>query len=106
SPLGSSELYDPAAGTWSPTGNLVTARRDHTATMLASGKLLIVGGFGTDLTLSLKSTELYDPTVGTFSSATPLQGPHGGPTSTLLGNRSVLLARTAHALGTQLAGSR
>src|SRR6266550_3229006 len=28
------ELYDPASGTWSATGNLATARRGYTATLL------------------------------------------------------------------------
>jgi len=32
--LNSAELYDPASGTWSYTGNLNTARADHTAALL------------------------------------------------------------------------
>ncbi|MCB1125591.1 MAG: hypothetical protein KDM81_03775, partial [Verrucomicrobiae bacterium] len=34
------ELYDPAAGTWSPTGNMNVARRSHTASLLANGTVL------------------------------------------------------------------
>lgn len=41
--LDTAEVYDPASGTWAATGNLVTARADHTATLLASGKVLVVG---------------------------------------------------------------
>jgi hypothetical protein len=49
-----------AQGTWTPTGSMAAARRDHTATLLNNGKVLIARGTG-------GSTELYDPATGTFS---------------------------------------
>ena len=62
----SAVLYDPASGTWAPTGSLVTARADHTATLLPNGKVLVVGGL--DI-FTLASAELYDPASGMDASS-------------------------------------
>jgi hypothetical protein len=62
----SSELYDPASGTFSPTGSMADALSEHTATRLSDGRVLIAGG-AENLTNSLDSAELYDPATGTFS---------------------------------------
>ncbi|MFL6598118.1 MAG: kelch repeat-containing protein, partial [Chthoniobacterales bacterium] len=57
-------LIDPS---WVTTGSMGTARRIHTATLLQSGKVLVAGGFGSNL-VSLSSAELYDPATGNWSS--------------------------------------
>lgn len=44
------ELYDPASGIWSTTGNLNTARADYTATLLPSGMVLAAAGYAGGLT--------------------------------------------------------
>lgn len=44
---------------WSNAGSLTNARRDHTATLLPSGKVLVAGGDGNGGALA--SAELYDP---------------------------------------------
>jgi hypothetical protein len=62
--LSSAELYDPATGLFAPTGSLGIARAFHTATLLASGKVLIAGG--DTFSAPIKETELYDPIAGTF----------------------------------------
>ncbi len=60
--LPSAELYDPANGTFTPTGNLNTARFDHTATLLNNGMVLMAGGYNNAF---LASAELYEPATFT-----------------------------------------
>lgn len=56
--------FSPAAGTFTQLGVfLATARTSHTATVLASGKIFIAGGFdGAGHTLT--SWQIYDPALG------------------------------------------
>lgn len=61
------ELYDPATGTFTPTGSLAVPRDYHTATLLPNGMVLVAGGFG--YTGALNSAELYDPAKGEWSPA-------------------------------------
>jgi hypothetical protein len=62
--LATAELYDSSTGTFSPTGNMTTARSGHKATLLHTGIVLIVPGEeGPDY----GSAEVYDPETGTFS---------------------------------------
>jgi hypothetical protein len=67
----SAELYDPATGTFNPTGSMTTERVGASSTRLADGRVLIAGGLVQGGTKTLASAELYDPTRGTFSPTAP-----------------------------------
>jgi len=89
----SAELYDPATGSFSFTGNMTMAREFHTATLLANGKVLITGGYNSNNNAALDSAEIYDPTTGVFS---PTSGSmitaRFSATATLLNSGEVLIA--------------
>jgi hypothetical protein len=69
---------------FSLTGNMSKARSGHTATLLANGKVLIVGGAD-------GSAELFDPATGTFALTGSLNTPRFGATATLLADGRVLV---------------
>lgn len=98
------KVYDPASGTWGnvlvgPQTNLLTARYNHTATLLNTGQVLICGGqdaAGNALT----SCELYTPTAapgngcanGSFAATSSLLQARYNHTATLLKDGKVWFA--------------
>lgn len=101
----SSEIFDPRTGTWSPSGPLTTGREGHTATLLASGKILVVGG-QTDLSRGgnvrfvsagqaavapSSSAELFDPQTNSWSPVASLATERAEHTTTLLPDGQVLV---------------
>lgn len=67
-----------------------TGRNSHTATLLADGRLLIVGGRDAKHR-ALASAEIYDPVDGLFTPVSPLGNARHGHQATLLGNGNVLV---------------
>jgi len=89
------EIYDPATGSFTLTDSLAEDRDSHTATLLPSGQVLIVGGSQTTtpgVGITLKSCELYDPASASFVSVPDVPGERAGHTATLLANGLVLVA--------------
>jgi Galactose oxidase, central domain len=72
--VGATELYNPKANTFSPTGPMVGWNDVNTATLLVNGRVLIVGNAQSDG--SPDDAEVYDPVAGTFSSIGKTNAPH------------------------------
>jgi hypothetical protein len=89
-PLATAEVFDPASGTFAPTGTMTTARAAHTATLLDDGRVLIAGGLDAN-SQALASAEVYDPKTGTFTATGSLTVPVAGHTASLLKDGRVLI---------------
>lgn len=83
------EVYDPLSGSWSAAAPMTTARRLHTATLLQSGKVLVAGGY--DSNLATSAAELYDPATGMWTATGSMGTPRAFHTATLLQTGEVLV---------------
>src|SRR5262249_29589678 len=79
-----------ATDTWTLTGDLITARQQHSAVLLPNGKVLVTGGgivFGLGL---FAQAELYDPAAGAWSATRDMTTVRLHPSLTLLVSGQVL----------------
>jgi N-acetylneuraminic acid mutarotase len=90
--LAFAELYDPSSGTFTATGSLNNQREGQSATLLANGQVLIVGGGVTTIAQqSYDMSELYDPASGVFIFNAPTNSTRFFLSATLLNNGKVLV---------------
>ena len=88
--LNTAEVYDPGAGTWTPTVNSMSAQRwRHTATLLGDGQVLVTGTIQS--VLDGRTAELYDPASNRWSSTASMSIDRYWHTATLLPCGEVLV---------------
>ncbi len=96
----STEIYNPASETFTAAGNLTVKRHKHDATLLADGRVLIIGGSDErDGNGAYRNAEIFNSANGTFTAVQnnmntaryKLQG-----TAIFLKNRKVLIAGGAN----------
>lgn len=89
--------FDPAAATFSATGNMTMPRDGHTSTLLSDGTVLIAGSLTVagnppnNVWTGTTSTEIYDPAAARFSYAAPMLTPRSYQSAVLLNSGQVLI---------------
>ena len=89
-PVNTCEIIDlnQPVPTWQPTGSMARPRRQHTATLLPDGKVLVTGGsseFGIDTETGKNLfAEIWDPATGLWTLLAPAQVYRGYHSSALL----------------------
>jgi hypothetical protein len=87
------ELWVAASNAWSEQAALPAPRGFGTATLLADGRVLVVGGCADPLCATvLDDAAVYDPVANTWTAAGTLSSPRAGHSATLLSDGTVLVA--------------
>ncbi|MGN6561981.1 MAG: Kelch repeat-containing protein [Thermomicrobiales bacterium] len=90
------DIYDPATGLWSQTAPTNLLRYNaQTATVLADGRVLVVGGWGGVATAAngpiTATAELYDPATNAWTLTGSMAAPRAGHSATLLPDGQVMV---------------
>lgn len=87
--LNSAEVYDPATGSWTLVAPMNHNHFLHAATLLMTGKVLVVGNWNNSLAET--NAEIFDPATGGWTDTAGLNTPRAAARMTLLPNGKVLL---------------
>src|SRR5436190_14378158 len=99
--VGTTELFDPSAGTFSSCAKMKLARYGQTANFLANGEVFFAGGYNT---APISDVEQFDPAAvsstpsNQFVTVGSMAEPRLGHIATLLADGSVLV--TGNSIGT------
>ena len=88
--LTSAEIFDPVTGTFKVAGGTLHPRRNHTATLLEDGRVLMAGGYFDAICITA-AAELFDPATETFSSVGFMLSERVRHTATLLATGEALM---------------
>ncbi len=92
--LTSSELWNPATGQWTLTGNMVNMHAFHTANVLSNGNVLVEGGTSLQLPPgpeTINASEVYNPASGLWTAVGNLITARYFATASLLTDDQVLV---------------
>ena len=84
------EVYVPATATRASVGSLSQSRREHSATLLPDGRVLVAGGRDM-VSQAYNAVDVYSPASRKFSPIAPLLQARFAHTATLLNNGGVLV---------------
>jgi hypothetical protein len=87
----SAEIFDPATGAFTQTGQMMTGRTSNIAVLLPDGRVLVAGGIGNHSTDDLATGELFDPTTGRFAPTGQMGTAREGAAAALLRDGRVLV---------------
>lgn len=82
------EVFDAPTNRIVASGDMNASRVGHSATLLADGRVLVLGGYNGAY---LESAEIYDPRSGRFTAAGSMNVGRSGHTATLLRDGTVLI---------------
>ena len=89
--LDSVEIYDPVGDSWTVAPSISIARMNHSATLLASGEVLVLGGYSAKMNTAIDDASLFDPVNRTWRNVKPLPERRMQHTATLLTDGRVLV---------------
>ncbi|MEO6795518.1 MAG: kelch repeat-containing protein [Candidatus Dormibacter sp.] len=102
--LATAEIFDPGRNRWTPAAPMAVTRARHTATLLADGRVLVVGGYSAPTPGKLGGfaprAEVYDPIANRWSDTNTMgTGGRQGHSATRLLDGRVLVVGGEGTLG-------